>query len=135
MSHDLQGIELPVDHGEAFDLIADPFQLPRWTRAFSEVDGGSAVMRTPAGEVTVALRVDADRSKGTVDWTMTFPDGSQARAFSRVVPLGAGRCHYSLVLTPPPVPLEDLEGTLEEQSRTLREELKALARLLGSHDG
>ena len=42
-------------------------------------------MRTPSGEVTVDLDVAASPEHGTVDWRMTFPDHSVARAFSRVV--------------------------------------------------
>jgi hypothetical protein len=56
---------------------------------------------------------------------MTFPDGSVGRAFSRLIELGS-RTLYSFVLMAPPVPLEQLEGMLEEQARVLREELATL---------
>jgi hypothetical protein len=69
--------------------------------------------------VAIGLEVAASEPHGTVDWTMTFPDGSVGHASSRVVALGAQRCVYSLVLLPPPVPLEQLEGTLAAQSLTL----------------
>jgi hypothetical protein len=76
--------------------------------------------------VQVGLTVETSRERGTIDWTLAFPDGSVARAFSRLVPAGANQIVYSFVLLPPPVPLAELEGTLAEQSRILREELAAL---------
>jgi hypothetical protein len=87
-------------------------------------------MRTPTGEVAIGLEVESSAQAGTIDWRMTFPDGSVATAFSRVVELDRGRCIFSFVLTPPPVPLERLEGALQTQSRTLQEELQRLASIL-----
>lgn len=128
--YDLQGIELNVPRDRAFALIADPNQLPRWTHAFASVSDGRAVMRTPNGEVEIELTVQAAQEQGTVDWVMTFADGSVASAFSRVIELGKGRSVFSFVLTPPPVPLEELEGALEEQSRMLTEEMHNLKHIL-----
>ena len=127
---DVQGIELAVPRRKALAFIGDAQQLPRWTNAFASVSNGNAVMRTPAGEVPVALKVETSPENGTVDWRMTFPDGSEGTAFSRVVETGRDRCIFSFVLTAPPVPLEQLEGTLEAQSRTLAEELVKLKRIL-----
>ena len=50
-----------------------------------------------------------------------------------VVQIDRDRCIFSFVLTPPPVPLEQLEGALEAQSRTLAEELKKLKEILEHH--
>ena len=133
-SFDVQGIDLAVPRSKAFAFIADPAQLPKWTNAFASVTSGRAVMRTPSGEVTIDLEVQASAEQGTVDWRMTFPDHSVATAFSRVVELDRHRCIFSFVLTPPPVPLEQLEGTLKAQSRTLAEELTKLKDIL-EHDG
>ena len=127
---DVQGIELAVAAERAFAFIADAGTLPRWTDAFAWAEGGRAVMRTPGGEVEVALSVVADATAGTVDWRMTFPDGAEAKAFSRVTPLDVDRCAYTFVLLAPPAPLEALEGALEAQSLTLRGELGRLARIL-----
>lgn len=127
---DVQGVDLRVPRDRAFAYIADPARLPAWTSAFASVADGRAVLRTPSGEVEVALGVDASPEHGTVDWRMTFPDGSVASAYSRLVESGRGACVFSFVLTPPPVPLEQLEGALEAQSRTLAEELRKLKRLL-----
>src|SRR5262245_26354791 len=129
-SFDVQSIPLDVPRNQALSFIADPTQLPKWTNAFASVSPGRAVLRTPGGEVTIDLLVAASREHGTVDWRMTFPDGSVARAFSRVLEISPDRCVYCFVLTPPPVPLEELEGTMEAQSRTLGEELKRLKGIL-----
>ena len=135
MKHfDVQGIDISVPRSKALAFIADPTKLPRWTNAFASVASGRAVMRTPEGEIMIDLAVETSPEHGTVDWRMTFPDRSVATAFSRVVELDRDHCIFSFVLTPPPVPLEQLEGTLEAQSRTLTKELKKLKEIL-EHDG
>lgn len=130
---DVQGIDLNIPQSKALAFIADSAQLPRWTNAFASVTPGRAVMRTPSGEVMIDLAVETSPEHGTVDWRMTFPDRSVATAFSRVVKMDRDRCIFSFVLTPPPVPLEQLEGALEAQSRTLTEELKKLKEILEHH--
>jgi len=131
---DIQGIDLSVPVERAFSFIADPGHLPIWTSAFASVAKGRAVMRTPSGEVDIELGVRASAEHGTVDWRMTFADGSVATAFSRLVAIDPEHCVYSFVLTPPPVPLEQLEGALNEQSRTLAEELRKLKGILERHE-
>jgi len=133
-TYDLQGVELVVSRAHAFAFIADPTQLPRWTHAFASVENGRALMRTPSGEAKIDLAVNAAADHGTVDWYMTFPDGSTATAFSRLVELAPDRCVFSFVLTPPPVPLEQLEGTMEQSSKTLASELQTLKRMLENND-
>ena len=130
---DVQGIDLNVPQSKALAFIADPAQLPRWTNAIASVAPGRAVMRTPSGEIMIDLAVKTSPEHGTVDWRMTFPDRSVATAFSRVVEMDRDRCIFSFVLTPPPVRLEQLEGALETQSRTLTEELKKLKEILEHH--
>ena len=130
---DVQGIDLNVSRGKALAFVSDPAQLPRWTSAFASVSPGRAVLRTPRGEVAIDLEVEVSPEQGTVDWRMTFPDRSVATAFSRIVAMDEKRCIFSFVLTPPPVPLEQLEGALEAQSRTLAEELGKLKRILERH--
>jgi hypothetical protein len=130
---DIQGIAINVPRSTALAFIADPARLPDWAEAFASVSEGQAIMRTPNGEVGVGLDVRVSADAGTVDWTMTFPDGSVATAYSRVVAAGTDRCIYGFILTPPPVPLEQLEGALEAQSRTLTGELERLKEIL-EHD-
>lgn len=127
---DVRSIALDIPRKKAFEFIADPRQLPKWAHAFATVTGNRAVMRTPNGEVPIDLEVRASAEHGTVDWHMTFPNGSTAAAYSRVVDLGHDGCAYSFVLTPPPVPLEQLEGALAEQSKTLATELATLKGIL-----
>ncbi|MBI3447429.1 MAG: SRPBCC family protein [Acidobacteria bacterium] len=130
---DVQAIELSVPRATALEFIADPAQLPRWTSAFASVSPGRAVLRTPAGEVAIELKVSASPEHGTIDWRMVFPDRSVATAFSRLVAIDRDHCVYCFVLTPPPVPLERLEGALEAQSQTLAEELRRLKAILEDH--
>lgn len=133
-SFDVQSIDLNASCSQAFAYIANPEHLPAWTNAFASVIPGRALMRTPTGEVMIDLEVQASSDLGTVDWCMRFPDRSVAKAFSRVVALAPDRCVFSFVLTPPPVPLEQLEGALEAQSRTLAEELEKLKHNIERHD-
>lgn len=91
-------------------------------------------MRTPNGEVMIDLEVQSSSAQGTVDWVMKFPDGSTATAFSRLISVGEGRCVFCFVLTPPPVPLEQLEGALAVQSKTLTNELRKLKDILEHHE-
>lgn len=86
----------------------------------------ATTLATPNGELEAQLTIEAARAQGTVDWFIRFPDGGLARAHSRVVPGGEGRSIFSFVLPAPPLPLERLEGALEQQSRTLARELEAL---------
>lgn len=128
--HASQSIEIGVAADEAFTYIADASTLPEWTTAFASVNGQTALMRTPHGEVEIELTVSAHEAERTIDWFMRFPDGSLADAYSRVIPIGTDRCVYGFILTPPPVPLEALEGALGEQARTLAEELSRLRTML-----
>jgi uncharacterized protein YndB with AHSA1/START domain len=129
-SFDVQGIGVAAPAGRVFDYVADPSHLPEWASAFEDVRDGRARLSTPRGTVEIALEVRASRRHGTIDWSMTFPDGSRADAFSRVVPVGEAESVFTFILLPPPVPLEQVEGALAEQSRTLREELARLRRIL-----
>ncbi len=128
---DVQAIEIRAPFEKTFSYIADTQNLPEWTSAFKAVSDGQALMRTPVGSVEIALAVNASREHGTVDWVMTFPDGNVATAYSRVIDAGESRSIYSFILMPPPVPLEQLEGALEQQSQILRQELSRLSVILG----
>lgn len=127
---DVQAISFNVSQQQAFAFIADAMHLPEWTQAFASVTGKRALMRTPGGKVEIDLDVQASAENGTVDWYMTFPDGSTAVAYSRLAKLSHDSCAYCFILTPPPVPLEQLEGALDAQSKTLAEELVRLKVIL-----
>ena len=81
-SFDVQGIEIGAPAGAVFAYVADPARLPEWTSAFRSAGNGQAVLATPRGAVEIRLDVQASTAAGTVDWIMTFPDGS-------VIPSGA----------------------------------------------
>lgn len=129
---DVQGIEIAAPRATVFAFVSNPNNLPRWAHAFASVDGGRARLATPAGEVEIALHTVADSRSGTIDWRMEFPDGTVGVAQSRVSETTRGTSIYSFVLHAPPVPLEHLEGALEAQMKTLREELATLKKLLES---
>ncbi len=127
---DVQTIEINAPFHETFEYIAKAQNLSEWTSAFKIVSNGRAVMQTPNGSIEVDLQVNAARKQGTVDWFMTFPDGSVSKAYSRVVDFGKNGSLYSFILMAPPVPLERLEGAFEQQSQILREELLRLSTIL-----
>lgn len=129
-TYDVQAVTLQTNAEKAFEFIASPENLPKWTNAFKRADHQSALLVTPQGELPIKLRIESDQRVGNIDWIMTMPDGSVARAFSRVVPNGKNESIYSFVLMAPPVPLEHLEGALSEQMKTLRAELGHLQTLL-----
>jgi len=96
---------------------------------------GFARLRTPRGETEIALEVEHDVRSGIVDWRMTFADGSVAFANSRLTRGSDGRLVYAFVLHAPPLPLEEIEGALREQSHTLARELVRLKALVEHRDG
>ena len=125
-THDVQSISIAKPRSEVFAYIANPENLPKWTNAFKSADAESAELVTPNGAVPIRLETRASADQGTVDWIMTFPDGSKGAAYSRVTEDEGDTSIYSFVLMAPPVPLEMLEGALEEQKKTLAKELVSL---------
>jgi len=130
---EVQSLEIRAPFEKVFDYVAEARNLPEWTSAFKVVSNGRALMHTPNGSVEIALAVNASRAAGTIDWMMTFPDGNVATAYSRVVPAGKNCSIYSFILMAPPVRLEQLEGALDQQSQTLREELARLRAILSEN--
>jgi hypothetical protein len=123
---DVQSIAIEKPADTVFEFIADPANLPKWTNAFKSADGQSAMLETPGGAIPIKLETVSRRDTGTVDWKMSFPDGTVGTAFSRITPDGENRSIYSFVLMAPPVPLKRLEGALTEQMAILARELIAL---------
>jgi len=127
MLFDVKNVALAVPFDTAFDYLIDITNLPEWTNAFAEVNNdGTALLRTPEGEINVQLEDNVDRNNGIIDTKMTFPDGNVGTAYSRLIALSVDSCVYSFVLTPPPVALEELEGALSEQAEILQQELQTL---------
>jgi hypothetical protein len=73
---DVQSIGIGKSVGHVFDFIATPANLPTWTHAFKRADAKSAELMTPNGAVLIDLETITDESRGTIDWRMTFPDGT-----------------------------------------------------------
>jgi len=126
---DVQFIEIEAPFEKVFAFIADPANLPLWTAAFREANNSSALLVTPKGELRIGLQTITD-TLGVIDWHMKMPDGSIGKAYSRATALPNGNTLYSFVLLAPPVPVEEVEGTLEQQKQLLNDELKKLAQLL-----
>jgi hypothetical protein len=120
----IESVRVKAPFERVFGYVAAPQNLPEWTRAFKSVQNGKGLMATPAGQVEVNLKVNSSRSEGTIDWYKRFPDGNEATAYSRLVPDSSESCIYSFVLLAPPVPLPQLEGTLNQQVEILRDELE-----------
>ena len=129
---DVQGIEIRTARDTLFKFLSEPGNLPKWARAFKSADQQRARLESPAGTVDIGLRTEANQAAGTVDWRLEFPDESVALAQSRVTETTRGTCIYSFVLHAPPVPLEQMEGALDQQSTTLRHELTTLKSLMES---
>lgn len=133
-THDVQSVNIRASIAKVFGYIANPQNLPNWTSAFSKADENSAILITPNGELNIGLKTKTNQELGTIDWYMTMPDGSVSAAYSRVVAGPDGDTIYSFVLLAPPVPLEQIEGTLLSQMKTLKEELQNLKGILDNPD-
>jgi hypothetical protein len=126
----VQSVLIDSQVDKVFNFIADPANLPKWTNAFKAADHQSALLATPAGEIKIALETKSAKEAGTIDWYLKMPDGSVAKAYSRIVENSDGKSIYAFILLAPPVPLEKLEGTVKEQEGILSEELKNLKQIL-----
>lgn len=129
-NHDVQSINLATSTEKAFDYIANPTNLDKWTGAFKEADNTSALLVTPNGELKIGLKTKTNKELGTIDWYMTMPDGSIGVAYSRVTAGPDDKAIYTFTLIAPPVPLEQIEGTLNAQIGQLKEELLSLQTIL-----
>ena len=127
---DVQGVEIAVSPGKVFEFVRNPANLPKWAHAFVSAADGGARLETPAGTVDVNLEVKANAEAGSIDWHLTFPDGTIGLAQSRVTGTTRGTSIYSFVLHAPPVALEQIEGALAAQISTLRTELATLKSLM-----
>ena len=127
---DVQGIEIVAPSSKVFEFVRKPGNLPKWAHAFVSAQGGRARLETPNGAVDIGLDVLTNVEAGTVDWRLSFPDGSVSVAQSRVTRTTRDTCIYSFVLDAPPVALEQVEGALAAQSATLTSELATLKSLM-----
>lgn len=131
-NHDVQSVNISTTSQQAFAFIADPKNLPLWTGAFKQADNKTALLITPQGELPIGLEIKANAVAGTIDWYMTMPDNTVGVAYSRVNEGPDGNVIYSFVLVAPPVPLEQIEGTLAAQIGQLKDEMQRLKSILES---
>ncbi len=130
---DVQSIAINAKPARVFEFLAEPSNVPKWAKGFSEVNGETALMETSNGKMKIGMRMDCHPAHGTIDTIMTMPDGSIGKAFSRVIENDEGKSSiFSFVLLAPPAPLEKIEGILAEQKKQLAEELLLLKSILES---
>lgn len=128
---DVQSIHIHADPTRVYEFIANRYNVPKWALGFSEVTEDSALMETPNGSMKIGLEMECNKALGTVDSILIMPDGSIGKAYSRVISNNEGQSAiFSFVLMAPPVPLAEVEGTLEEQKKQLAEELQLLKNML-----
>lgn len=53
----MQSIALDAPVDKVFSYVADPRNLPRWTKAFAQADEKSTLMVTPDGQLRVDPKV------------------------------------------------------------------------------
>jgi len=130
-NYDVQSININAKPEKVFEFVAEPSNVPKWAIGFSDVNGDTALMETPNGKMKVGMKMHSNIEHGTVDTIMTMPDGSVGKAFSRITENDNGKSAiFTFVLMAPPVPLEQLEGTLNEQKKQLAQELVLLKSIL-----
>lgn len=130
-NYDVQSININATPDLVYNFVAEPTNVSKWALGFSEVNEESALMETPNGKMKVGMKMLSNPELRTIDTIMTMPDGSVGKAFSRVTENEDGKSAiFTFVLMAPPVPLELLEGALEEQKKQLAEELLLLKSIL-----
>lgn len=129
--YDVQHIAINASTTTVFNFLAIPENTAKWAKAFSKIKNEKALLQSPVGEVEIGFKVISNNNAGTIDYLMTFPDGSIGKAFSRVTENDSKNTSiYSFTLMAPPVPLEAIEGSLELQKKQLKEELILLKTII-----
>jgi hypothetical protein len=88
---DTQTVSIPASPDGVFAFLAEPENLPRWAVGFAHGvrrDGDGWTVQTAHGAVPV--RVAADPGRGTVDVRLGIAPGTEAVAYSRLLPSGDG---------------------------------------------
>lgn len=111
MRADTQAITIPAARDEVYSFLADPQHLPRWAVGFARgihQDGDEWIVQTAQGELP--LRIEADQTRGTIDFVMTVAPGVVAVANSRVLPNGDGAEYVFTQFQSPSMPDEAFAG-------------------------
>lgn len=111
-----------------FEYVRVPENQTEWAvnfvRSTRPLGGGRYVMETPAGEMT--YRVEADATRGTVDWVFETPGGDSVLP-ARVVSHPAGSVFSFTILRQPGMPDEAWEAGkhgLDEELTLLSQRLE-----------
>ena len=113
-----KSIDIASPPNRVLEFVADPEQLPLWAIGFCREirrDGEGWIVTTPAGD-EIPMRSQANPELGVVDtsWELGLVNG---RAFSRVVPNGAGADYVFTMVRPDGMPDEMFEAQGEELAR------------------
>jgi polyketide cyclase/dehydrase/lipid transport protein len=122
-----QTINIAASPAQVFDFVADPETLPLWAVGFCRRirrDGPRWIVTTSHGDM--ALRLDADRIRGTIDFYWSPASGIELGAFSRVVPNGDGAEYIFTQFQSAGMSDEAFDG----QVTALGEELRVLGSIL-----
>lgn len=104
---------------QVFEFVADPGKLPLWAIGFCERierDGDGWVVTTPTGQ-RIPMRSTVDGNLGVIDSTWELAPGVAGKAFSRVVPNGAGADYVFTMVQADGMPDDMFEAQAEELAR------------------
>jgi hypothetical protein len=104
---DTQTITIAVEPNAVIAFVGDGNNLPRWAIGFAKSvrpSGSGWLVTTGQGEV--ATTIDVGDSTGTVDFHMKPAQGTEATAYTRVVPNGEGSEFIFTQMQQPGVPDE-----------------------------
>lgn len=119
-----QSISIAAPPQDVFELVADPYALPRWAPGFARTvrpDGDHWIIENDQGETRMTVR--ASRDHGTVD-LLSAEDPRQG-AFTRVLPNGEGS-EYQFTLL---LPAELADEAVAQQLTIVESELQAVRTL------
>lgn len=122
-------VTINVDSRHLFAFLADPANLPRWAVGFCRSirrDGDRWFAQTPQGEVAVQYTTHPDLR--VIDFHISSAPGTEATAFSRVLPNGDGSEYVFTQFQAPGMP----DAVFEAQVRALKEELVVLRALMNA---
>jgi hypothetical protein len=106
-------ITIQAPPAEVLKFLAEVENLPRWAIGFAKAvtcENGRFFVTTGAGKV--AVRIEADRSSGVVDFFMSPAPGVEVLAASRVVPNGSGSEYVFTQFQTPGMPDEIFDKNL-----------------------
>ena len=114
-------IEIESSTADAFALLADGAELPRWAIGFAkaiERDGERWLVTLASGE-RMPLRIDSDPATGVVDYVLAPAPGVEAPAHTRVMPHAGGTLYAFSMHQAPDMPDAVFDAQVAELEREL----------------